>query len=177
MANVFKTGKMMSDVVDSALTNGKGTVAIMDGAIVALGDLAEDSAYSNQLEYDVYKMAAPSAPTDEIALVDYAGIQEGTIAGNQYKVGIKLYNLTVPAGTITRIRRPYLHDKFWLGESNFDTKPTVGKYATAAASAFTHKAVDSLPESGYAVKILAEEDLTVGMRSEGKIYLVEVVKL
>lgn len=177
MANVFKTGKMMSDVVDSALTNGKGEVAIMDGAIVALGNLAVDSAYSDQYEYDVYTMAAPAAATDEIALVDYAGIQEGTIGGNQYKVGIKLHNLSVPAGTISRVRRPYLHDKFWLGASNFDAKPTVGQYATAEAAKFTHKSAASLPQSGYAVKILAEEDLTVGMRSEGKIYLVEVVQL
>lgn len=176
-ANVFKTGKMMSDVVDSALTNGKGAEPIMDGALVVLGDLVEDSAYSDQFEYDVYEMAAPEAATDEVAIVDYAGIQEGAIGGNNYKIGIKLHNLLVPTGTISRVRRLHLHDKFWLGANNFASKPTVGEYATAAAGEYTHAPASELPESGYAVKVLVEEDLTVGMRSEGKIYLVEVVQL
>lgn len=176
-ANVFKTGKMMSDIVDAAITNGKGEVAIIDGGIVVLGDLVADSAYSSQFEYDVYEMEAPAAATDEVAIVDYAGVQEGTIGGNQYKVGIKLHNLSVPAGTLSRVRRLHLHDKFWLGAANFDAAPVVGKYATAEASKFTHKKATALPEAGYAVKILAEEDLTVGMRTEGKIYLVEVVQL
>jgi len=178
MAFVFKEGKMASNVLDSSLTNAIAETAIPDGALVVLGDLVADTTYTNNgVEYDTYKAAAPAAATDEVAIVDYAGISEGAINGNTYKMGIKLYNLTVPAGQITRVRRLALHDKFWLGEGNFEAAPTVGKYATATAGKFTHTAANTLPESGYAIKVLVENDLTVGMKSEGKIYLVEVVQL
>jgi len=177
MAKVFKHGKMMSDVVDSALANAVFEADVDDGALVVLGNLAADSAYTGKVEYDTYEGNAPVAATDEVVIVDYAGISEGAIAGNQYKIGIKLHDLKVPAGTVTRVRRLYLHDKFWLGEGNFASAPTVGEYATADAGVYTHKPAASLPQSGYAVKVLVENDMTVGMHSEGKIYLVEVVQL
>lgn len=181
MANVFKRGKMLSGVADSYLTNVVAAVDLPDGALVVCGDLAPNTVYDPAglagVEYDTYVAAAPAAATDEVVIVDYAGISEGDIAGNVYKMGNKLYNLTVPAGTIARARRLALHDKYWIGEDNFDTTPTVGQYATAEAAKFTHKAAASLPASGFAVKILVEEDLTTGMRSNGSIYLVEVVQL
>lgn len=181
MANVFKRGKMLSGVADSYLTNVVAAVDLPDGALVVCGDLAPNTVYDPAglagVEYDTYVAAAPAAATDEVVIVDYAGISEGDIAGNVYKMGNKLYNLTVPAGTIARARRLALHDKYWIGEDNFDTTPTVGQYATAEAAKFTHKAAASLPASGFAVKILVEKDLTTGMRSNGSIYLVEVVQL
>lgn len=179
MAKVFKHGKMMSDVVDAALANAVFEEAVDDGALVVLGNLAADSAYGDMglVEYDTYEADKPAAATDEVVIVDYAGISEGTIAGNQYKIGIKLHDLKVPAGTVTRVRRLYLHDKFWLGAGNFDATPTVGEYATAGANTYAHTVAATLPQSGYAVKILVEKDMTVGMHTEGKIYLVEVVQL
>ena len=179
MTNVFKTGKMMSNVVDSALTTGKAAAEMIDGALVTLGDLAPDTAYAafGANEYDTYVIDAPAAATDRVALVDYAGRSETVIDGNTYKVTEKLVGLKVPAGGITRVRIPYVDDIFWLGEGNFSATPTVGKYATAAAGVFTHAPADTKPVSGYAVKILAEEDLNVGTRRDGKIYLVKVVQL
>ena len=176
MAKVFKHGKMMSDVVDSAITNAVFEEEVYDGSLVVLGDLATDADLGLD-EYDTYEATAPAAATDEVVIVDYAGISEGAIAGNQYKVGVKLHDLKVPVGTVTRVRRMYLHDKFWLGAGNFASAPTVGEYAKATASDYTHTPAATLPASGYAVKVLVEKDLTVGMRSEGKIYLVEVVQL
>jgi len=177
MAKVFKHGKMMSDVVDSALANAIFEEEVDDGALVVLGDLADDLAYTGLVEYDTYEGAKPEAATDEVVIVDYAGIQQGAIGGNQYKVGIKLHNLKVPAGTPARVRRLYLHDKFWLGADNFSSAPVVGEYAVAEAGEYTHKPAAALPQSGYAVKVLVENDMTVGMHTEGKIYLVEVVQL
>lgn len=178
MAFVFKEGKMASNVLDSSLTNAIAEVAMPDGALVVLGDLVADTTYiATGVEYDTYEAAAPAAATDEVAIIDYAGISEGPINDNVYKMGVKLYNLTVPAGQIARVRRLALHDKFWLGASNFESTPVVGKYATATAAKFTHTPASTLPQSGYAIKVLVENDLTVGMKSEGKIYLVEVVQL
>lgn len=179
MANVFKAGKMASQQLDSALANAVAATAVPDGALVVLGDMIQDTTYDlgGLNEYDTYEAAAPAAVTDEVVVVDYAGISEGAIAGNVYKMGNKLYNLTAPAGQIFRVRRLALHDKFWLGDSNFASAPTVGQFATATASAFTHTPAASLPGSGYAVKILVKEDLTAGMQSKGYIYLCEVVQL
>lgn len=181
MANVFKRGKMLSGVADSYITNVVADVELPDGALVVCGDLAPNTTYDPAgaagVEYDTYIAEAPAAATDEVVIVDYAGISEGPIGGNTYKMGNKLYGLKVPVGTIARARRLALHDKYWIGEGNFDTAPTVGEYATAEAGEFTHKAAASLPGSGFAVKILVEEDLTTGMKSNGSIYLVEVVQL
>lgn len=178
MAHVFKRGKMMSGVADVALANAIAEVDMPDGSLVKLGELASDTTYDSEgKEYDTYVATAPEAATDEVVIVDYAGISEGAIAGNEYKMGNKLYDLTVPAGEITRVRRLYLHDKFWLGEDNFASAPTVGQYAIAKAGEFTHEPAADKPTSGYGIKILLSEDLTAGMASKGSIYLCEVVSL
>lgn len=178
MAYVFKRGKMMSGVADVALANAVSEEDIYDGSLVVLGELADDKTYDEDgKEYDTYNATAPAAATDEVVIVDYAGISEGEINENRYRMGIKLHNLACPAGHPMRVRRLYLHDKFWLGENNFSATPTVGEYATAEAGEYTHAPAESKPESGYAIKILVENDLTVGMHSEGKLYLCEVVSL
>lgn len=179
MAYVFKRGKMMSGVADVALANAVASTDVYDGSLLVLGELAADDTYdANGKEYDTYEATAPAAATDEVVIVDYAGISEGPINENNYKMGIKLYNLACPAGTPMRVRRLYLHDKFWLGEHNFvGNAPVVGEYATATAGDCRHTPVAELPEEGYAIKVLLAEDLTAGMASKGKLYLCEVVSL
>lgn len=189
MANVFKTGLMASNQLDTMLASvivrdaNDAEIEVKDGSLVVLGDLADDTTYSTfaaslpAVDYNTYYAAAPAAATDEVLIVDYAGISEGEIAGNYYREGIKLYDLVAPAGTIVRARRLALHDKFWLGADNFASAPTVGQFAAATANAFTHTPAATLPAAGYAIKVLAAEDLTAGMATKGKIYLVEVVQL
>ena len=177
MAFLFKSGKMASNVLDSMLTNAKAEKAINDGDLVVLGDVIKDEIYGNE-EYDMYKADYPAAPTtDEICVVDYAGISEGLISGNNYKLGVKLHNLVVPVGEPMRIRRLALHDKFWLGEDNFAAQPTVGKYAIATASSGKHTPVEDATAAGYTVKIIAKQGFTAGMSADKNIYLCEVIKL
>lgn len=177
MAHVMYSGKMISDQIDAYLTNGVAEADLYDGTLVVLGDLADDTTYdANGVQYDVYKATAATAAATEVGIIDYAGISEGEINGNEYKIGVKLYNLAVPAGTNFRVRRLNLHDKFWLGASNFGaTAPTVGEYAVPAANG--EFAAAAALGNNLTVKILVEKDLTTGMRSNGKIYLVEVVQL
>ena len=181
MAYIMYSGKMVSDQIDAYLTNGVAETDLKDGYLVVLGDLADDTTYDTQTfhgkEYDVYEAAKPAAATDEVAIIDYAGISEGEINGNEYKIGKKLFDLTIPAGTNFRVRRLNLHDKFWLGASNFVAAPTVGEFATATANDGRFTAAQAAPQAGLAVKVLVEKDLTTGMRSNGKMYLVEVVQL
>lgn len=180
MAYNFYAGKMLSQDVDSYVTNGIAKELVPNGALVKLGDLVKDATYAeNGVEYDTYEIGEVEATTDEVAIVDYAGISEGEIAGNDYKLGIKLYDLQVPAGVATRVRRLALHDKFWLAAGNISGEPKVGQYAIPTAGAYTHAAAANLEgqSAGYAIKIIAEKDLTAGMRTEGKQYLCEVVQL
>lgn len=184
MAHVFYSGKMASDQLDSKLTNaiaqdGSGNnVAVYDGALLKLGNPATDSTYGESLpEFDTYIATAPAAATDEVVIVDYAGISEGVVAGNTYKIGNKLIDLQVPAGRVTRARRFDLHDKFWLGADNFSAAPTVGQFAIPAAGVTTFAPAAAAQASGLSVKIISSSDLTVGMSALGLKYLCEVVSL
>ncbi len=184
MAYLFFAGKMLSQDADSQVTNAlfqvnNANAPVKDGSLVVLGELAEDDTYRAQgdVEYDVYLATAPAAVTDEVVLVDYAGISGGDINENYYKMGVKLFNLEAPEGEIVRVRRLHKHDKFWLGESNFASKPTVGQYAIATAGSCLHTPAASLTAGQYNIKILREQDLTAGMVSKGLMYLCEVVEL
>ena len=179
MAYLFYAGKMLSQDADSQVTNAILESAVKDGSLVALGDLAADQTYaqSGDYEYDVYEAAAPAAVTDEVCILDYAGISGGDINDNYYKMGVKLFDLEIPAGEIVRARRLHLHDKYWVGASNFESTPTVGEYAELKAGSFKHDPKSSLTGGQFGVKILKEQDLTAGMESKGKMYLVEVVAL
>ena len=179
MAKLFYAGKMLSMDADSQVTNGINASAdIDDGSLVVLGNLAADTTYaaSGDYEHDLYEAAAPAAATDEVVIVDYAGISGGDINGNYYKIGNKLFNLAAPKGEPFRVRRLHKHDKFWLGAGNFESTPTVGQFAEAKASSFRHDPKASHTAGRYGIKILKEVDLTTGMEANGKMYLCEVVE-
>ena len=178
---------MASDDVRTYLANAvvldgnNAEIEAPDGGLVDLVALRADTTYSNTgLQYDVYNAKAPTADYADLALIDYAGIQEGVIGGNAYRIGDKLYNLTVPAGRPTRVRRPALHDKFWLGSANFAAEPAIGDAYGINAGAFTHAkiaAADVASHTGYMIRIRIARELTTGMRSQGNMYLAEVVQL
>lgn len=189
MANqsLFHAGKMISEDVRTYLVNAvvldgsDEPIEVADGSLVDLGALRADTTYSSTgKEYDVYDAKAPTATYKDLGLVDYAGIQEGKIGGNQLRWGDKLYGLRVPAGVATRVRRPGMHDKYWLGEENFAATPAIGDAFGINAGYFNHAkiaAADEASHTGYMVRVQVERGLTTGMRDQGHIYLVEVVKL
>lgn len=184
MAYLFFAGKMLSQDADSQVTNALFqeagvNAAVKDGSLVVLGDLADDKTYaaSGDFEYDVYLAEAPAAVTDEVAIIDYAGISGGEINDNYYKMGIKLYNLEAPAGEVVRARRLHKHDKFWLGADNFESDPVVGEYAELKAGSLKHDPKAAPTGGQYAVKILKKQGLNTGMKLNGYMYLVEVIDL
>lgn len=185
--NLFFAGKMGSQQLDVLLANAivldgsNDPVEAINGGLVDLGDLRADDTYSaTGKQYDVYDAKAPTASYKDLAIIDYAGVSEGEIAGNEYKIGIKLYGLKVPAGQVTRVRRFMLHDKFWLGSANYAVEPAIGDHYGINAGYFTHAkvaAADVASHTGYLVKVQIARELTTGMRDQGKQYLNEVVKL
>ena len=184
MAHLFSKGIMASETVRPLLVGAlfqanNANAPVIDGGFITLGDLVKDTTYAanGDVEYNVYLATAPTAANAAVAIVDYAGISEGAIAGNVYKMGNKLFNLTVPAGTVTRARIPQVHDKFWLGEDNFANAPTAGQYAELTANDVVLTPNASAPADGFGVKVQLEKGLTTGQKGNGKIYLCEVISL
>ena len=178
MAKLFSAGIMTSESVQSYVLSGKADVALDDGAFVVVGDYAVGTVYGQtDKDQNVHTLTAPAAVTDTVAVVDYAGISEGTIAGNVYKLGYKLYDLQVPAGTATRVRRLDLGDKFYLGDGNFATLPEAGKFAKLTANDTILTPAATLPAQGFAVKINRVDSLTTGTRANGSRIECEVVQL
>lgn len=190
MANneTMRVALMASESVQSYLVSVKFQkddeyAPIHDGALVVLGDLAPNDPYNvgtrngvtinGKSDDNVYIATAPAAATDEVVIVDLAEVEGGTIGGNYYKMGIRLYGLTQEAGMPARARIPMKHDKYWLSDDCFTgtTAPAKGKYAVPTANDTHHTVVDAATTSGYCVKIEDERDFIAGNTSIGKLYL------
>ncbi len=186
MAKVFRAAEMMSEDVQSYVIScqyqADGAYApIEDGSFVKLGELKDDKTYvaSGDKDYNVYLASQPTAVTDEVVVIDYPGVSEGSISGNSYRMGVKLFDLVAPAGRPVRARRLALHDRFWLGEDNFNGSVTVGNIAGLEANKTTLKdsgAKDITPNQ-LNVKIHLGKDFNYGQSASGKLYLCEVVGL
>lgn len=166
MAKLFSKAIMASEDIQSYVgsclfMSNNAAAAVSDGSFVVLGGLATDTTYGG-VDYNVYYATAPAAVTDNPVVIDYAGISEGSIADNSYKMGIKLFDLVAPAGRPVRFRRMAIGDKFWLGSDNFTG--AIGNYATLTANS-----VLLTPAAGagadFAVKIQASKDFVYGQSS------------
>ena len=173
---IFQKSLMASEDVKSLLVSGKYFVddtatEIEDGAIVAIGDLIDNVAYTGRKDHNVRKIAAPAATTDEIGFVDLAEISQGEIMGNVYKMGYKTAGLTAPAGIPVRVRKVVDGDMFFLGADNFDTVPTIGQYAIVEPGMTTLTVTDDISSyEGIYVKIEDIEALTQGTVASDMIY-------
>ena len=186
MAKVFRAAEMMSEDVQSYVISCQyqeesKDAPIADGSFVKLGELKEDKTYvaAGDKDYNVYLASKPTAVTDEVVVIDYPGVSEGSISGNSYRMGVKLFDLVAPAGRPVRARRLALHDRFWLGEGNFNGSVTVGNIAGLEANKTTLKdsgAKDITPNQ-LNVKIHLGKDFNYGQSASGKLYLCEVVGL
>lgn len=194
MANneTMRCALMASESVQSYLVSVKYKAddeyaEIHDGALVTLGDLAPNDVYNvgdrnganpaieGYKDDNVYIATAPVATTDKVVIVDLAEVSQGPIAGNVYKMGIKLYGLVGEAGMPVRARRLIEGDKFWLQTDCFTAEPTVGQFATATANDTHHTPSTDRPADGYCVKIQDARPFVTGNTVRGKLYLCEVL--
>ena len=183
MANVFRAAEMMSEDVQSYVISCQYQVGgvdsqIEDGSFVKLGELKPDKTYSEEgdKDYNVYLASAPTAVTDKVVVVDYPGVSEGTISGNSYRLGVKLFDLVAPAGRPVRARRLALGDRFWLGEGNFTGAVGSNGFATLTANDVRLTPAGAAGDN-FAVKIHLGKDFNYGQSASGKLYLCEVVGL
>ena len=186
MAKVFRAAEMMSEDVQSYVISCQYQVAsadapIEDGSFVKLGELKPDTTYAaaGDKDYNVYLASMPTAVTDKVVVIDYPGVSEGSIAGNSYRMGVKLFDLVAPAGRPVRARRLALGDRFWLGKDNFNGDVVVGNIAGLEANKTTLKDSGSQEITGgqLNVKIHLGKDFNYGQSASGKLYLCEVVGL
>lgn len=183
MAKVFRAAEMMSEDVQSYVISCQYQAAgvdapIEDGSFVKLGELKEDKTYveAGDKDYNVYLASQPTALTDKVVVIDYPGVSEGTISGNSYRIGVKLFDLVAPAGRPVRARRLALGDRFWLGEGNFTGAIGDNGFATLTANDVRLTPAGAAGDN-FAVKIHLGKDFNYGQSASGKLYLCEVVGL
>ena len=183
MAKVFRAAEMMSEDVQSYVISCQYQVAsadapIEDGSFVKLGELKPDTTYAaaGDKDYNVYLASMPTAVTDKVVVIDYPGVSEGSIAGNSYRMGVKLFDLVAPAGRPVRARRLALGDRFWLGEDNFAAAVDANGYATLTPNDVRLTPAAAAGDN-FAVKIHLGKDFNYGQSAKGKLYLCEVVGL
>lgn len=183
MAKVFRAAEMMSEDVQSYVISCQYQVAsadapIEDGSFVKLGELKPDTTYAaaGDKDYNVYLASMPTAVTDKVVVIDYPGVSEGSIAGNSYRMGVKLFDLVAPAGRPVRARRLALGDRFWLGEDNFAAAVDANGYAILTANDVRLTPATAAGDN-FAVKIHLGKDFNYGQSAKGKLYLCEVVGL
>lgn len=180
----FSKVLMASEDVQSYVRSTKYQVdgvnaEIHDGAFVKLGDIVGDTTYtSGGQNFNAYLSTAPATvATDKVVVVDIAGVSGGSINGNYYNIGTKLYGLTKQAGELARIRFLFMHDMFILGDGNFASAPTAGQYAILTQNATTLTPSATIPETGFTVKILEKQSFEPGQLAQGSQYACEVVQL
>lgn len=137
-----------------------------DGAFVTLGKLCADSTYDGMVDYNCKYAYAPT--TDEVALdelwvTDIAEVGAGVIAGNTYRIGVKLVDLKIEAGYPVRVRKLKKGDMFWLGAGCFGAQlPTVGQYANLTANDVKLTAAATTSEGKVNFAIRASKPMTIG---------------
>lgn len=137
-----------------------------DGAFVTLGKLCADSTYADMVDYNCKYAYAPA--NDEVALddlwvTDIAEVSAGVIAGNTYRIGVKLVDLKIEAGYPVRVRKLKKGDMFWLGAGCFGAQaPTVGQYANLTANAVTLTAAATTTAGKVNFAIRASKPMTIG---------------
>lgn len=181
---VFAKALMASEDVQSFVRSCRlyasgDPAALFDGAFVTLGDLDKDGVYgANSTDYNIHKAALGAASAGAAQyVVDLAEIEQGTIGGNTYKIGVKTAGLTLPAGENARARKLVQGDKFWIGEGNFTSgAPTIGsKYSPDSNGTLV---VDA--DTGT-IKVIDAKTLVTGQQVFGsapnyeKLYLCEVL--
>lgn len=177
---LFQKNLMASEDVKAMLGTGRyyeGAEAaeIHDGALVVLGDLENHDVYANIKDINVRKITKPLAQTDDVVIVDYAGVSEGMINGVLYREGYKTAGLKAPAGEVVRYRRLQVGDSFWLAKGNFVAEPAEGQYAAPTANDTRFTAGAEKVEGALNVKIEATKPLTEGMVNTDTLYLCTVV--
>ena len=182
MAKNFFASCMASEDVRSLkytgiFKNGGALAEIHDGALVVRGAMADHDVYAGLKDPNKFEIAAPTANTAAVDVVDYVGRSKGQIMGVTYADGIKTFGLVAPAGAPVRVRVPRKHDTGYFAADNFATEPTVDQYAIPTANSTLWTPVAAIDTAKTCIKIEFATDVTEGNVSTGKEYFVTFVNV
>lgn len=83
----------------------------------------------NKFEMRLPATADVTAENITVYVADPVNVSSGDIMGVTYREGVKTLGVTVPANEPSSLRKLVADDMFYLGEDNFVSTPTVGKFA------------------------------------------------
>lgn len=176
----FAKIKMASEDVNSLLLTGKFKASadyaeVEDGALVVVGGLDVSTVYAGNKDMNVFEIKAPTADTDEVAIVDIADVSKGDVKGEAWRIGIRTDGLVGEAGQPVRVRLLKPYDRFWLSDAGFVSTPTVGQFAIPTANDTKFTPSETKVEGKLNVKIEMVKDFVLGQTVAGKMYYCRVL--
>ena len=151
---------------------------VEDGAFVSVLGLEDHDLYTGMKDFNARKLTAFDGTSPIYGFIDYVGVSHADAMGVNYRVGDKTAGLFPVAGEVVRVRIPELGDEFYLGDENFASAPTVGKFAAPTAGTTTMTPAAAAPATGFAVEVEDERTLITGQVNEGsKLYRCRVISL
>lgn len=194
--NVMFPVRMTSSYDDSYLhgvvyqANDEDAI-IEDGALVVLGEMAPNPAYSaawtsatgadtTVIDINTSYATAPAAATaTHVCVIDLANIPTATNGDLVYRIGVDTIGLMNPAGNVSRAREMRYGDRLMIGEGNIEggADLVVGQYATATAGKTTWTPAAAAPDSGFYAKVISKEQRTrgIGIGEPVTVYLLRVL--
>lgn len=164
---LLKDGYFQIDGVDTE---------VEDGALVSIKEPRAHDLYVGMKDLNARNCTAFDAEAPIYGIVDYVGVSHADVMGVQYRIGDKIAGVFPMAGEGTRVRMVVKGDEFYLGDENFDTEPTIGKFAVPEAGKTTFKVQDSAATTGLCIEIEDDRDLIMGQVNEGsKLYRCRVI--
>lgn len=188
--NFFQPVRMESQFVDTKLqtvlfVNNDEKAEIFDGAVVKLGDFAEEEVYTASytraagasktvLDLNTREAGYVEAATDKgIGIIDLPTVATADGMGNTYRMGNKTIGLKAEAGVPVRFRKLVEDDVFVIGEENA-AELTVGQFATPGTDG-KWAAASVAPGSGLYCKVLDKYPVTQGINADTMAYRLVVV--
>lgn len=161
---------------------GAAIGTVNQGAIVAVNGLAKNTPYGADFKnYSVLEVTAPKAVTDRILIVDADEVNTTKVGGNIYKFIPTNYGITADGNKPLRARVPKIDDILTFSDENFESTPTVGKFAVTTANKFTLTPTAdlavALPDGGFAVVIEDSYIATTGAEASFTKFVCRVVQL
>lgn len=162
---------------DAPVTINSGDFLIVKGLLnnEVLEYFGQETKDFNKFEMRLPVTADVTAENITVYVADPVNVSSGEIMGVTYREGVKTLGVTVPADEPSSLRKLVADDMFYLGEDNFVSTPTVGKFAvlTNNDARLTPAAADSA--SGLCIAIEDSKPFVEGIDVTATGYLCRVV--
>lgn len=190
MAPVRMTSNFDASYTHTVIFQSAGAdAAIEDGALVVLGDFANDPVYTaaytagagvatNVIDINTRYATAPAAATATgLCVIDLANVPTATNGDKEYRMGVDVIGLTNGAGHWSRARELRKNDTLHIGADNIegDDPAVVGQFVTPTAGKTTWTPAAAAPANGMYAKVIKKEEVTRGVANPFTRYMLLVM--